>query len=51
MGTWTHAHRTGESTGLGKLPKAYQEMFRSCQSANLLMLSRYDRLNAVALER
>ena len=35
-----------------KLPKAYQEMFRSaCQSANLLMLSRYDRLNAVALER
>ena len=35
-----------------KLPKAYQEMFSSaCQSANLLMLSRYDRLNAVALER
>ncbi len=35
-----------------KLPKAYQEMFRSaCQSANLLMLSRYDRLNAEALER
>ena len=35
-----------------KLPKPYQEMFRSaCQSANLLMLSRYDRLNAVALER
>ena len=35
-----------------KLPKAYQGMFRSaCQRANLLMLSRYDRLNAVALER
>jgi TRAP-type mannitol/chloroaromatic compound transport system substrate-binding protein len=34
-----------------KLPEAYQQMFESaCQSANLLMLSRYDRLNAKALE-
>ena len=34
-----------------KLPKAYQAMFESaCESANLLMLSRYDRLNAEALK-
>ena len=43
VGTRANAYRTGNQQAWAKLPKAYQEMFRSaCQSANLLMLSRYD---------